>query len=108
MIMLDNAFVIFSNLPPRFEWTELDIQFPCEPQYWELATFEEAYNQSRLPKRKIKVRDAFERLFVCPDTDPENLAALKGGVLNLLDLQILVHCKSLSILPTTYLSTNSP
>jgi len=91
MNMLDNAFVIFSNLPTRFDWTELDLQFPSEPQYFELSSYEEAYTQSRLPKRRMKVRDAFEKLFVCSETEPECLATLKGGNLNTLDLQILIH-----------------
>lgn len=94
MMMLDNAFVIFSNLPPRFEWTELDIQFPSEPEYFALSTYDEAYAQGRLPRPKMKVREAFEKLFLCSEEEPESLATLKGGVLNTLDLQILIHCKS--------------
>jgi len=91
MTMLDNAFVIFSNLPTRFDWTELDVQFPSEPQYFALSSYEEAYAHSRLPQRKMKVRDAFEKLFVCSETEPECLTSLKGGNLNMLDMQILIH-----------------
>jgi len=91
LMLLDNAFVIFNNMPSRFEWPELgDLELPCELMYFENATYDDMYIGSRLPPVKLKVRDAFQKLFV-PELHDDDLACIKDGTLNALDMQILIH-----------------
>ncbi|RFU26772.1 hypothetical protein B7463_g9560, partial [Scytalidium lignicola] len=108
MMMLDNAFVIFNNMPNRIEWAEIDLQFPCEALYFEISDYDELLRTQLFPQQKPKVREAFQQLFIVPESS-KNLngsgngsgngnaqlgigsGALTKGSLNSLDMQILVH-----------------
>jgi hypothetical protein len=91
--MLDNAFGIFNNVSPRFQWAEIDIPFPCDDQYFKTANYDELVAQSRFPQWKMKVKDAFLILF-SPIEKAEDLKVLRTGNLTALDMQILIHCIS--------------
>lgn len=91
MMLLDNAFVIFNNSPTRMEWSEIgSLELPCEAHYFEAATLEDLYASPRLPLSKFKVRDAVQMLFQ-PEVRKVDLAGIKNGSLNALDLQIMIH-----------------
>lgn len=113
MMSLDNAFVIFNNMPNRIELAEIDLQFPCEAIYFEVADYDELVSRQLYPQIKPKVREAFQQLFTTPEgsknaTGDANatsngqlgitIGGLTKGSLNALDVHILVHCKFCYIL----------
>lgn len=91
--MLDQAFGIFNNVSPRFQWAELDLPFPCDEAYFQLANYEDLVAQSLHPQNKMKIKDAFLLLFAPPETAEEDLKVLRSGNLTALDMQMLIHCK---------------
>lgn len=91
MSTLDNAFGIFNNLPPRFTWSEVDWELPCESKYFEAANYEDMRDRSCFPERKIKVTEAFQLFFLRSSPQSERFDPVKKGSLNMWDLQILVH-----------------
>ncbi|KAH8819775.1 hypothetical protein F5884DRAFT_849078 [Xylogone sp. PMI_703] len=107
MMMLDNAFVIFNNMPNRIEWAEIDLQFPCESVYFEISDYDELLRLQLFPQTKPRVREAFQQLFLMPESGKNSASSstngngngqqgvgsgsLAKGSLNSLDMQILVH-----------------
>jgi hypothetical protein len=91
MQLLDNAFLIFNNMPTRLDWVESDIQLPAEQEDFSARTWEEACLCSRTFRPKMGVREAFQKLFVPPKNGADALLPLRKGVLNVLDLQMLIH-----------------
>lgn len=97
--MLDNAFGIFNNVSPRFQWAEIDLTFPSDDRFFEVANYEELMANSLFPVRKMKIKDAFLVLFSPADKLEEGLAFLRSGNLTALDMQMLIHCTSFHSLP---------
>lgn len=92
--MLDNAFGIFNNVSPRFQWAEIDLTFPSDDRFFAIANYDELMAHSLFPVRKMKIKDAFLVLFSPPEKAEEGLAFLRRGNLTALDMQMLIHCKS--------------
>jgi hypothetical protein len=90
--MLDNLFGIFNNVPPRFNWVELDLPFPSDDRYFNTASYDELAATRLFPVRKMKIEDAFLILFLPPDASKERLKVLRDGCLTALDMQMLIHC----------------
>ena len=91
-MMLDNAFGIFNNFAPGFQWAELDLPFPCDEVFFKISTYEEMISRSLFPQRKMKVKEGFLNLFSQPESADENRKALRAGRLTALDMQMLIHC----------------
>jgi hypothetical protein len=92
--MLDNAFGIFNNVSPRFQWAEIDLIFPSDDRFFAVANYDELMAQSLFPVSKMKIKDAFLVLFSPPEKATEGLAFLRNGNLTALDMQMLIHCTS--------------
>lgn len=88
-MMLDNSFGIFNNVPPRFQWAEIDLAFPSNDDYFDSASLEEAAANTRIPTGKIKIKDAFLLLFSPEDSG--DLKQLDESGLSALDMQMLIH-----------------
>ena len=91
-IMLDNAFGIFNNVLPRFQWAEINLSFPSDDKYFKTANYEELIAYSPFPQRKMKVKDAFLCLFSPPDRSEDSLRTLILNNPTALDMQMLIHC----------------
>ena len=91
--MLDNAFGIFNNVPPRFQWTEIDVPFPGDDQCFRAANYNELVFQSRFPQLRMKIKDAFLILFSPIENADQDLQVLRSGNLTALDMQMLIHCR---------------
>lgn len=92
--MLDHAFGIFNNVSPRFQWAEIDLPFPSDDRFFEVASYAELRAQSLYPIPKMKVKDAYVVLFTPPESAEQELNVLRTGNLTPLDMQMLIHCKS--------------
>lgn len=92
--MLDNAFGIFNNVSPRFQWAEIDLTFPSDDRFFAIANYDEVIAHSVFPVRKMKIKDAFLVLFSPREKAEEGLAFLRSGNLTALDMQMLIHCRS--------------
>jgi hypothetical protein len=88
--MLDNAFGIFNNASPRFQWADIDFAFPSGDRYFRLANYEELIATRSSPTRRMKVKDAFLILFLPPETS--KLGALRDDKPSALDMHMLMHC----------------
>ena len=89
--MLDNAFGIFNNVSPRFQWAELDLPFPSDDYFFRIASYDQLVASQNFPVCKMKIKDAFLSLFTPPDTPDYNLRVLREGHLTALDMQMLIH-----------------
>lgn len=90
-VMLDHAFGIFNNVPPRFQWAEIDLAFPSGDAFFQISNYDTMVAQAAAPLRRMKMKDAFVILF-STDGPEGNLRALGGGNLTALDMQMLIHC----------------
>lgn len=90
--MLDNAFGIFNNVSPRFQWAEIDLAFPSDDRFFAMANYDHLAASLSFPARKMKIKDAFLILFSTPEME-EDLMFLRRGNLTALDMQMLIHCK---------------
>src|SRR5690242_15934436 len=54
-VMLDNAFGIFNNLPPRFQWSEIDLPFPCSDIYFNTPNYAAMAASNLFPQLKMKL-----------------------------------------------------
>jgi hypothetical protein len=89
MNAFDAAMAIFNNVPPRISFSELDVHLPCDSIYFELSSHAEMVHRSTFPKAKMKLIDAFQKLFI----DPEELGPLmEKDSLNCWDMLLLIHC----------------
>jgi hypothetical protein len=91
--MLDRAFGIFNNVPPHFQWAEIDLSFPSDDRCFKFSNYDEMVAHSFFPIRGIKIKDAFLFLFSSGGKAEEGLQFLRSGNLTPLDLQVLMHCK---------------
>ncbi|RDW71876.1 hypothetical protein BP5796_07910 [Coleophoma crateriformis] len=90
-MMLDNAFGIFNNITPRLQWSEIDLPFPSEDRYFNFASYDEMLADGRFPTPKPKIKDAFVMLFSTGENWEEDLRPLRSGILNAMDMQMLMH-----------------
>ena len=85
----DTAMAIFNNVPPRISFSELDVQLPCDSMYFELSSYSEMLSRATFPKPRIKLIDAFQRLFA----PPSDLATMvEKDAFNCWDMLYLIHC----------------
>ena len=91
MLSIDNAFGIFNNLPPRVELSELDLQLPCDPICFETANYQEMVIYSRFPRQKMKVLDAFQKLFMTQSPTSPRFDPVEKNALNSWDLLVVIH-----------------
>ena len=91
MLLLDSAFGIFDNIPPRIDLCELDLQLPCDMIYFETASYQEMAIHSRFPSQKMKVLDAYQKLFKAPSGASECSEPAEKRSFNCWDLLILIH-----------------
>lgn len=88
MIAFDAAMAIFNNVPPRITFAELDVQLPCEQQFWEIGSYMELASQTSMPRPRMRLLDAFQLLFV-PTEEFQPLAEKTDW--NCWDLLYLIH-----------------
>ncbi|KIX01125.1 uncharacterized protein Z518_10191 [Rhinocladiella mackenziei CBS 650.93] len=88
ILALDSAMGIFNNVHHRVDYCELDLQMPCHPEYFELSSHAEMLRRSSFPRARIKLIDAFAKLFVSPN---ELKSAYQNEVLCCWDMLYLSH-----------------
>ncbi|EXJ89777.1 hypothetical protein A1O3_02844 [Capronia epimyces CBS 606.96] len=88
ILALDSGMGIFHNVPPRVSFGELDLQLPCHPEYFDLASYAEMLQRSLCPHPRMKLIDAFQRLFTQPD---ELMSAYQPETLCCWDMLYLIH-----------------
>jgi len=88
MLALDSAMGFFYNVAPRINYSELDLQLPCHPEFFELSGYTEMVAKSLFPRTRIKIIDAFQKLFSSP---PNLQAAFQMETLCYWDMLFLVH-----------------
>ena len=93
-IMLDNAFGIFNNFAPRFQWAEIDLTFPSDDRFFAVANYDDLVAHSLFPVSKMNIKDAFLVLFSPPEKADEGFKVLRTSNLTALDMQMLIHCES--------------
>jgi hypothetical protein len=88
LLALDAATGIFNNCSPRVNYCELDLQLPLQTDYFEMSFYNEAMQRQSLPRSRMKLIDAFQRLFVQPS---ELQKAYESEILCCWDMLYLVH-----------------
>ncbi|OAL27801.1 hypothetical protein AYO20_09654 [Fonsecaea nubica] len=88
ILALDSAMGIFNNVPPRINYCEVDLQLPCHPEYFELSGYAEMLQQGSFPRPRMKLIEAFQKLFVHPS---ELKAAYQNENLCCWDMLYLTH-----------------
>ncbi|ETI25285.1 hypothetical protein G647_04660 [Cladophialophora carrionii CBS 160.54] len=88
MLALDSAMGIFNNVPPRVNYCEVDLQLPCHAEAFQLASYAEMLQRSAFPRSRMKLIDAFQKLFVQPN---ELRAAYQHETLCSWDMLYLIH-----------------
>lgn len=63
LLALDAAMGMFNNVPPRIHYCELDLQLPCQTQYFELSSYADMLQKSLFPPTRPKLIEAFQRFF---------------------------------------------
>jgi hypothetical protein len=101
MLLLDSAFGIFDNIPPRIDLCELDLQLPCDPVYFKTASYQEMVVKSVFPHQKMKVLDAYQKLFAAPSSASGCSDSVEKGLLNSWDLLVMIHRMYSCRFPTT-------
>jgi hypothetical protein len=91
MLLLDSAFGVFDNIQPRIDLCELELQLPCDPIYFKTANYQEMAINSRFPHQKMKVLDAYQKLFTAQSDSSGSIASAEKTSLNSWDLLILIH-----------------
>ncbi|KAJ9611619.1 hypothetical protein H2200_004803 [Cladophialophora chaetospira] len=88
LLALDSAMGIFNNVPPRINYCELDLQLSCHPEAFELSSYVDMLQRSTFPRLRMKLIDAFQKLFV----DPSELkVAYQHELLCCWDMLSLIH-----------------
>jgi hypothetical protein len=100
MLLLDSAFGIFDNIQPRIDLCELDLQLPCDPIYFMTPNYQEMAINSLFPKQRMKVLDAYQKLFIAPGTASGRSDLAEKNSLNSWDLLILIHRTYSCLFPT--------
>ena len=89
MLAFDTTMAIIKNVPPGISFSELDVQLPCNSPYFELASYSDMPGQATFPKPRIKLVDAFQKLFAPPS---ELAFVVEKDCLNYWDMLYLIHC----------------
>lgn len=98
IVSLDTAFGLFNNIPPRVDLCELDLQLSCDPVYFDTSGYEEMVIRSQFPRQKMKMLDAFQKLFMTQSGTSNRFDPVERHALNSWDLFILIHRKCSSLL----------
>jgi hypothetical protein len=93
LLLLDSAFGIFDNIQPRIDLCELDLQLPCDSIYFETVNYQEMAITLLFPPRKMKLLDAYQKLFIEPNGDSGCSDTFEKSALNSWDLLVLIHRK---------------
>jgi hypothetical protein len=101
MLLLDSAFGIFDNIQPRIDLCELDLQLPCDPIYFKTASYHEMAINSLFPHQKMKVLDAYQKLFTGPSGASRSSDLAEKSSLNSWDLLIMIHRTYFCLSPIT-------
>lgn len=88
MLAFDAAMGFFNNIPPRISHSEIDLQLPCDSQYYELASYQEMMIRGDCPRPKMKVLHGLQKLFLPQDEMGESV---EKGSLNFWDMLLIVH-----------------
>jgi hypothetical protein len=99
LLLLDSAFGIFDNIQPRIDLCELDLQLPCNSIYFETANYREMAIMSLFPPRKVKLLDAYQKLFMEPTGDSGFSDTPEKISLNSWDLLVLIHRRCSCLFP---------
>lgn len=99
LLLLDSAFGIFDNIQPRIDLCELDLQLPCDSIYFETANYQEMVITSLFPPRKMKLLDAYQKLFMEPTGDSGLSDISEKSSLNSWDLLVLIHRRCSCLFP---------
>jgi hypothetical protein len=91
MLLIDSAFGIFDNIQPRIDLCELDLQLPCDRVYFETVNYHDMVMKSVFPPQKVKVLDAYQKLFLPSGVTSSGTDLAGKNTLNCLDLLIMVH-----------------
>lgn len=100
MLALDSAMGIFNNVPPRVNYCELDLQLSCHIETFELTSYAEMVQRSAFPRGRMKLIDAFQKLFV---QSSEVKAAYQHEVLCCWDMLLLIHGACVRIISGWYI-----
>jgi hypothetical protein len=93
LLMLDRGLSVFSNIPTKFELSELDLQFPCRREVFETASFNPMGNTLLYPPLRMKVMEAFQDLFIEVNAGSRRHPLMEKETWCAFDLQILIHSK---------------
>jgi hypothetical protein len=99
LLLLDSAFGIFDNVQPRIDLCELDLQLPCDSAYFEIANYQEMAITLLFPPRKMKLLDAYQKLFIEPTGDSGCSDTTEKSPLNSWDLLVLIHRRCSCLFP---------
>lgn len=99
LLLLDSAFGIFDNVQPRIDLCELDLQLPCDSTYFEIANYQEMAITLLFPPRKMKLLDAYQKLFIEPTGDSGCSDTTEKSPLNSWDLLVLIHRRCSCLFP---------
>ncbi|OAP58657.1 hypothetical protein AYL99_07747 [Fonsecaea erecta] len=88
LLALDSAMGIFNNVPPRVNYCEVDLQLPCHPEYFHMTGYADMLQRGSLPRPRMKLIEAFQKLFVHPS---QLKAAYQDEKLCCWDMLYLVH-----------------
>jgi hypothetical protein len=99
LLLLDSAFGIFDNIQPRIDLCELDLQLPCDSIYFETANYQEMAITLLFPPQKMKLLDAYQRLFIEPNGDSGCSDTSEKSSLNCWDLLVLIHRRCSCLFP---------
>ena len=91
MLLIDSAFGIFDNIQPRIDLCELDLQLPCDRIYFDIINYQDMAMHSLFPPQKMKVLDAYQKLFIPPIGIPSSSGLEEKSILNSWDLLVIVH-----------------
>ncbi|EHL03116.1 hypothetical protein M7I_0808 [Glarea lozoyensis 74030] len=93
-VMLDHVFGIFNNVAPRFQWAEIDLPFPSDDRYFNVANYADLRAQVVYPQQRMKVKDAYVVLFTPPGSSENDLNVLRTANLDTFDMQMLIHYRN--------------
>ena len=104
MTLLDCALLIFSNFPSRLSITEMRFHLPSEETFW---SSDHPFSQHGFKKsRQLTSYEAFKSLFVQDKSPPSEDETKRSNPLglNVMDMFILIHCKSIDKLSCSSLT----
>jgi hypothetical protein len=99
LLLLDSAFGIFDNIQPRIDLCELDLQLPCDSIYFETANYQEMAITLLFPSQKMKLLDAYQKLFIEPNGNSGCSDTSEKSSLNCWDLLVLIHRRCSCLFP---------